>query len=102
MGSGPNPVRVTEVLAGRSNYLCGLKPLEGGPDWKLVLGADAMRPLLAGVLSNGERTINVQGTNRLEGSHIPLSEPTGYRFTMGGRAVGRGGGDKRRPGLAGP
>ena len=61
LGSGPNPVRVTEVLAGRSNYVCGLKPLEGGPDWKLALGADAMRPLLAGVLSNGEQTINVQG-----------------------------------------
>ena len=88
LGSGSNPVRVSEVLAGRTNYICGFKPVEGGPDWKLALGADAMRPLLAGVVSNGSQTIRVQGTNQLEGSHIPLSEPTGYRFSLNGRAVG--------------
>ena len=88
LGSGSNPIRVSEVLAGRTNYVCGFKPLEGGPDWKLALGADAMRPLLAGVLSNGSQTIHVEGTNALEGSHIPLSEPTGYRFSLNGRAVG--------------
>ncbi|MBU4603850.1 MAG: hypothetical protein KKH66_02990, partial [Proteobacteria bacterium] len=41
-----------------------------------------------GVLEGPKLTIQVQGTDKLEGTTIPLSEPTGYVFSVAGQLSG--------------
>lgn len=51
--------------------------------WTLELTESSERPL-KGTLKRGDRVIDVEGTNRLAGTRLPLGETTGYTFRDGG------------------
>lgn len=58
---------------------CRLRPLGGvGEEWWMVLDEEGERPL-RGTLQDGERVLDVVGTNRLERA-LPVRSTTGYRI----------------------
>jgi len=74
-------------LRNKSGFAATLTPA-GAPDaaWTLELAETYERPL-KGTLKRGELVIEVEGTNRLAGSRLPLGETTGYYFRDGGRTL---------------
>jgi len=72
-----------ELGAGQS-LACSLKAPDGKL-WKLALaGGGHSRAIMRGVLVGPKLSIQVKGTDQLEGSGIPLSETTGYVFSVQG------------------
>lgn len=61
---------------------------DAAPDevWTLELTEKGERPL-TGTLRQGDRIVNVTGTNRLAGTRFPLGETSGYVFESKGRPV---------------
>lgn len=54
--------------------------------WTLDLTEKSERPL-TGTLTGWDKTIAVQGTNRLAGSPFPLGDTSGYVFELNGKPV---------------
>ncbi|MBN2055175.1 hypothetical protein JW905_09650 [bacterium] len=80
--------RLTVDVDYRSSFLCTLEPLGTDDRWWLAMGEElASGGLMEGTLIRGETVIDVAGSNALEGSDIPLSDPTGYVFTMDGATI---------------
>lgn len=84
--------RMAEPLAASAALLGSFQPKAGGQEWRLTL-SDAKIELipqgvLEGVLTDGTTTIHVKGTRKLAGSPLPLSEATGYHFSLEGRPIG--------------
>ena len=52
------------------------------PQWKLALTQDTDGMVMQGILTDGSTRINVKGTRNLDGSPIPLTEASGYYFTL--------------------
>lgn len=76
-----------EVGAGQS-LACSLRSPQGIL-WRLALAAGgASNSPMRGVLEGPNLTIQVRGTDKLEGTAIPLSEPTGYVFSVAGQLSG--------------
>jgi hypothetical protein len=76
-----------EVGAGQS-LACSLRSPKGIL-WRLALAASgASNAPMQGVLQGPKLTVQVKGTDKLEGSAIPLSEPTGYIFSIVGPVSG--------------
>ena len=74
--------KLTWELGAGQSLACSLKG-PGGQLWKLALAASGhSRAAMRGYLIGPKLTIQVQGTDKLEGSTIPLSEPTGYVFSV--------------------
>lgn len=75
-------------LATRHSLACTMQ--SGGKDrpWRLALQRNNNSKVMSGLLTNGRRTFDIQGTDRLEGSSIPLSEASGYYFSEGGNPLG--------------
>ena len=79
-----------EMGAGQS-LACSLRSPKGIL-WRLVLAAGgASNAPMQGVLEGPKLTMQVRGTDQLEGSTIPLSEPTGYVFSIIGPVSGTAG-----------
>lgn len=77
----------------RVSLTAGLMAPEGQPSWHLALSLvqDAgpfSRGTMAGVLTDGKRRIEVQGTHQMAGSGRELSDMTGYTFSLEGVTIG--------------
>ena len=80
--------KLTWELGAGQSLGCTLKAPDGKL-WKLALAASGRsRAAMQGVLVGPKLTINVKGTYQLEGTPIPLSDPTGYLFSLVGAARG--------------
>ena len=55
--------------------------------WRMVLGRSGAERTHAGLLTSGETTIQIIGTDRLTGTPIPVSDETGYLFEVDGEPV---------------
>lgn len=76
-----------EVGAGQ-RLACSLRPPRDKP-WRLALAASgASNAPMQGVLEGPGLTVRVRGTDKLEGTTIPLSEPVGYVFAVIGAMDG--------------
>lgn len=56
--------------------------------WQLIMGQSTTEQVLSGDLTDGVTHIEVTGTTKLAGSPIPMSEASGYDFSLNGQAVG--------------
>ena len=56
--------------------------------WRMVLGMPYNNAVMKGGLTDGKTAIHVTGTQKLEGSPIPLMEASGYEFSMDGARIG--------------
>jgi len=72
---------------GRAGYLCAFQPLDGSGYWQISMTRPSGQTLYSGVLSGPGKRFSVQGTHALAGTSIPLSDPTGYIFSLPGRPV---------------
>jgi|FLOH01.1.fsa_nt_gi hypothetical protein len=71
-----------------TNLLIGLmSSLETGATWKLVLARPSGDALMNGTLTDGTRTIDIEGSRRVANSSLPISEASGYTFLQNGRAL---------------
>ncbi len=75
-------------LQGRAGYLCAFQPLDGSGYWQVSMTRPSGQTLYSGVLSGPGKRFSVQGTHALAGTSIPLSDPTGYIFSLAGHTVG--------------
>ena len=79
-----------EMGAGQS-LACSLRSPKGIL-WRLALAAGGTSNApMRGVLQGPKLTMQVRGTDKLEGTKIPLSEPTGYVFSITGPVTGTAG-----------
>ncbi|MCF8040622.1 MAG: hypothetical protein K9K65_08980 [Desulfarculaceae bacterium] len=79
-----------EVSARRS-LACSLRSPKGIL-WRLALASGgASNAPMKGVLEGPTLTMQIRGTNKLAGTTIPLSEPTGYVFSINGPVSGTAG-----------
>jgi len=81
-------VQVSWELEGNVLYVCSFLPPEQGKRWDLALARDEAQLVLNGYLVGPGGEVRVEGTRQLEGTSIPLSEATGYRFTGDRGALG--------------
>jgi len=56
--------------------------------WKLAMTQDTDAMVMRGILTDGSTRIDVRGTRNLDGSPIPLTEASGYFFTLHDQAIG--------------
>lgn len=76
-----------EVAAGQS-LACTLRSPQGKV-WRLALAASgASNAPMQGLLEGPGLSVRVLGTDKLEGTSVPLSEPTGYVFSIAGVVSG--------------
>ncbi|MCF8031603.1 MAG: hypothetical protein K9K66_01580 [Desulfarculaceae bacterium] len=74
--------KLTWELGAGQTLACSLKSPTGDL-WRMALAASGRSgEPMQGLLVGPKLTITVQGTDKLEGSSIPLSEPTGYVFSV--------------------
>ncbi len=80
--------KLTWELGAGQSLACSLKG-PGGQLWRLGLAAaGASKSPMQGLLEGKELAVRVQGTDKLEGTGIPLGEPTGYIFSLAGSKTG--------------
>ncbi len=74
-------------LRNKSGFAATLTPADAADAaWTLELSETSERPM-KGTLKRGSAVIDVEGTNRLAGTRLPMGETTGYLFKEGGRTL---------------
>jgi len=71
-----------------ANLLCELSSGKPSQLTSLVMKYDGKSGMLSGKASDGIMQINIQASNKLEGSPIALSNATGYIFSSAGQTIG--------------
>jgi hypothetical protein len=56
--------------------------------WRLAMSQPTSEMVLNGVLTDRKTRIQVQGSQKLQGSPIPIPDPSGYTFVLDGTLVG--------------
>lgn len=59
----------------------------GPTSWTLVLTLKSSENLFAGIYNSGNQTFEIQGTHKLAGSPMPLTDTSGYLISRGGEVV---------------
>ena len=69
-------------------FACSFKRRSEKGRWRLVMSQSASEMVLNGILTDGKERIQINGSQKLQGSPIPLSDPTGYEFVHKKRIIG--------------
>lgn len=83
-------IPVTVEFSSTQQVICNLKQQGGGKESKLFLSRSLRdgQPELQGAMVDGDTQIEVSTTHKLDATPVPLGDPTGYIFQIGGRPVG--------------
>ena len=75
------PGKLTWELGAGQSLACSLRA-PSGKIWRMALAASGASNMpMQGALETSGFSVLIKGTDKLEGSPIPLSEPTGYVFS---------------------
>ncbi|KIX12953.1 hypothetical protein [Dethiosulfatarculus sandiegensis] len=85
---GDNKGSFTWEISRHGNMACTILQGDKTNSWRLVMARSTGETALNGLLFSNVKTIQVKGSNRLAGSSITLSDPTGYFFKQAGGIVG--------------
>ncbi len=77
-----------EITSASIYFACAFLEKQERKRWRLVMSQSPSEMVMDGVLTDGQTRINVKGSQKLQGSPIPLSDPTGYEFELRGHIVG--------------
>ena len=69
-------------------FACSFRQKGEKKVWRLAMSQSTSEMVLNGVLTDRKTRIQVQGSQKLQGSPIPLSDPTGYTFVLDGDIIG--------------
>lgn len=69
------------------NVACVFRTMPAKKRWRMFM-SQSDGDALNGVITDGKNKIQVRGSNKLQGSPIPLSDPTGYVFQKDSRVLG--------------
>ncbi len=78
---------LTWGLSHALNFVIRIGKDQAKPLWSLIMGQGSRDKLIKGALTDGATTYTVEGTDRLEGSPMPLMEASGYLISKNGRFV---------------
>lgn len=74
-------------LHSQAKFACTFTQEGTGQVWKLLMTQSSGNMAMNGVLTNGSQHIDVQGSTALAGSSLPLTEASGYIFTVNSQPV---------------
>jgi hypothetical protein len=80
--------RLTMEFSSNRQLACTLKQEGGEKPSKLVMSQSANETALQGIMTDGTTRIDISATHKLATTPLPMREPTGYVFNIGGSPVG--------------
>ena len=76
-------------ITAKSSFVSTFKSASKPGVWRLAMNENyESRGIMKGVLSDGKNSIVIQGTRKMAGSPLTLSEYTGFEFLMNGQVIG--------------
>ena len=94
-GVSKQEMRFEEMLGGELEievqanvfFACSFRQRGEKKVWRLAMNQSTSEMVMNGALTDRATRIKIQGSQKLQGSPIPLSDPTGYEFVLDGKVV---------------